>query len=231
MSGDARDRCEGSVQQDYILRMIQQLSGFVTGLLQLRRSGRTSEALHQIEDAYGRFTGLSATLVHAISEDDLIQLLRARGGVDPDRAWALAELMREEALVYDQLGNEGEATPRFLKSLRLYLEVLDVIEEMPGVLNVDGLEEVAERIADLELTPTTRLKLVDYYTGTARFDRAENIVLWNVEASAESPAAANEAIAFYDGLLRYADVDLEEGGLSREEVEDGLARMQTLLRS
>jgi len=209
--------------------MIQQLSGFVTSLLHMRQSGRTTEAIQQIEDAYGRFTGLSATLVHAISEDDLIQLLRARGGIDPDRAWALAELMREEALAYDELGNEAEATPRFLKSLRLYLEVLDVIEELTGLLNVDGLEEVAERVADFDLPPTTRLKLVEYYTGTVRFDRAENIVLWWVESSGESREAVEDAVAFYDDLRRKPDAELEQGGLPREEVEQGLARMLAIL--
>src|SRR5829696_5501408 len=216
------------MQQDYILRMIQQLSGFVTGLLQLRKSGRSTEALHQIEDAYGRFTGLSATLIHAISEDDLIQLLRARGGINPDRAWAMAELMREEALTYDELGNEAEATPRFLKSLRLYLEVLDVIEEMPGVLNVDGLEEVAERVSDLELTASTRSRLIKYYVDTRRFDRAENIVLWNLESAGESAKAINEGVAFYDELQGLADRDLEEGGLSRDEVDQGLERLLDL---
>ena len=216
------------MQQDYILRMIQQLSGFVTGLLQLRKSGRSTEALHQIENAYGRFTGLSATLIHAISEDDLIQLLRARGGIDPDRAWARAELMREEALTYDELGQEAEATPRFLKSLRLYLEVLDVIEEMPGVLNVDGLEEVAERVSDLELTASTRSRLVQYYVDTRRFDRAENIVLWNLEAAGESAKAINEGVAFYDELQGLADRDLEEGGLSRDEVDQGIERLLDL---
>jgi hypothetical protein len=204
------------------------LSGFVTGLLQLRKSGRSTEALHQIENAYGRFTGLSATLIHAISEDDLIQLLRARGGIDPDRAWALAELMREEALTYDELGQEAEATPRFLKSLRLYLEVLDVIEEMPGVLNVNGLEEVAEHVSDLELTASTRSGLVKYYVDTRRFDRAENIVLWNLETAGESAEAVNEGVVFYDELQRLTDRDLEGGGLSRDEVDQGLERLLEL---
>jgi hypothetical protein len=200
----------------------------VTGLLQLRKSGRSTEALHQIENAYGRFTGLSATLIHAISEDDLIQLLRARGGIDPDRAWALAELMREEALTYDELGQEAEATPRFLKSLRLYLEVLDVIEEMPGVLNVNGLEEVAEHVSDLELTASTRSGLVKYYVDTRRFDRAENIVLWNLETAGESAEAVNEGVVFYDELQRLTDRDLEGGGLSRDEVDQGLERLLEL---
>jgi tetratricopeptide (TPR) repeat protein len=217
------------VQQDYILRMIQQLSGFVSGLLLLRRSGKPSEAIQQIEDAYGRFTGLSATLVHALSEDDLIQLLRARGAVDPDRCWALAELMREEGLAWDELGNETEAVPRFLKSLRLYLEVLDIIEEMPGVLNVEGLEDMAERVSDYELNPPTRRKLVDYYTDTGRLDRAENIVLWSVDSDLATRETFANAAEFYERLTRMSDADLEKGGLSRDEAVDGLNRMVLLL--
>lgn len=213
------------MQQDYILRMIQQLSGFVRALLLLRQSGRPAEAIQQIEDAYGRFSGLSATLIHAISEDDLVQILRARGGIDPDRCWALAELMREEALAYEELGKESEAVPRFLKSLRLYLEVIDVIEEMPGALSVDGLEEVAERVSDYELNPPTRRKLVEYYTDTGRFDRAENLVLWSMDSAYATRATIADAVAFYDRLTRIADAELERGGLSRDEVAQGLERM------
>lgn len=217
------------MQQDYILRMIQQLSGFVSGMLLLRRSGKPAEAIHQIEDAYGRFTGLSATLVHAISEDDLVQLLRARGGIDPDRCWALAELMREEGLAYDELGNDAESAPRFLKSLRLYLEVLDVIEEMPGVLNVEGLEDVAERVSDYELNPPTRRKLVDYFTDTGRLDQAENLVLWSVESEFATRETYANAVEFYERLLRMSVEEIETGGLSREEAAHGLESMLLLL--
>jgi hypothetical protein len=217
------------VQQDYLLRMIQELGSFVKGVLQLRRGGRNEQAIVQIQDAIGRFSGLSATLVHAISEDDLIQLLRSRGGVDPDRAWALAELLREEALAYDTLGNRAEATPRFLKSLRLYLEVLDSIEEMPDLLNVDGLEEVIEHVADLAMTPTTRRRVVGYLVDTHRYDRAENIVLWSIDDDAVTVEATEDAVGFYDGLLQIPAAELETGGLPREEVELGLANAEALL--
>jgi len=211
------------VHQDYILRMIQQLSGFVAAVLQLRQSGRSAEAITQIEDAYGRYSGLSATLVHAISEDDLVQLLRARGGLDPDRCWALAELLREEALAYDDLGQERESSPRFLKSLRLYLEVLEEVDDLPDVLDVTGLEEVIERVSDFDLQPPTRRKLVDFFERTGRLDRAENIVLWSLDAPIANDETVADAIAFYERLHLLPDDRLEAGGFSRDEVEQGLA--------
>ena len=209
--------------------MIQQLSGFISGVMQLRKGGKATESIEMIQDAIGRFSGLSATLVHAISEDDLVQLLRARGGVDPDRAWALAELLREEALAYDELGDHAEARPRYMKSLRLYLEVLDVMEEMPNVLNVDGLEEVVDKVSDLELLRPTRLRLVEYFVSTGRFDRGENVVLWSVDSPEASRTTVEDAIGFYDQLLRKPEIDLAEGGLPKEEIQQGLERMLALL--
>src|SRR5690348_11355636 len=44
------------VQQDYLLRMIQELGGFVKGLLALRAGGRAEQAIIQIDDAIGRFS-------------------------------------------------------------------------------------------------------------------------------------------------------------------------------
>ena len=210
------------MHQDYILRMIQQLSGFVAAVLQLRQSGRSMEAIEQIEDAYGRFSGLSATLVHAISEDDLVKLLRARGGLDPDRCWALAELLREEALAYDDLGQGGESAPRFLKSLRLYLEVLEEVDDLPDVVDVTGLEEVIDRVADFDLLPETRRRLVDFFERTGRFDRAENVVVWSLDAPDSTGETVDDAIAFYERLRLLPDEQLVVGGLSREEVESGL---------
>lgn len=217
------------MQQDYILRMIQQLGTFVTGIMNLRKSGRAAEALIAIEQSYGRFSGLNATLIHAISEEDLIQLLRARGGIDPDRGWALAELLREEALSYEALGQVDEATPRFLKSMRLYLEVLDAVEELRTPVNVSGLEEVIDHVADMTLSEPTRRKLVEHFVDSARYDRAENVVLWSVEVEPVTRETLVDARDFYDRLSRVPDRELELGGLSRDEVMDGSARIAALL--
>ena len=211
--------------------MIQQLGGFISGVMQLRRGGKSEEAILQIQDAIGRFSGLSGTLVHAISEDDLIELLRARGGIDPDRAWALAELLREEALAFDELDQHDEAAPRYLKSLRLYLEVFDVMEDMPDILKVDGLEEVIEKISGYDLSRPTRLRLIAYFVDTQRFDRGENVVLWSVESAPESRMTIKDAIDFYETLIRLPERDLEFGGLPVEEVRHGLQSMLDLMNN
>ena len=203
--------------------MIGQLSSFVAGLKRLRENKQWEEVHVQIGEGIGRFAGLNASLVHAISEDDLIQLLSTRGGIDLDRWWALAELLREEGLALDEQGDAAGADRALSKSLRLYLEVLAEAEEVPSYLNVTDLEDVIGRTMDRDLARSTRLALVEYLVTTGRYDTAENVVLWAIEGS--DPQAGNDARVFYDGLRRKSDDELASGGLSREEIEAGLAAL------
>jgi hypothetical protein len=51
------------MHQDYVLRMIQQMGLFTTYLLKRRKEGDDAGALVEIQEAYGRMTGLAASLV------------------------------------------------------------------------------------------------------------------------------------------------------------------------
>ena len=67
------------MHQDYVLRMIQQMGLFVTHLLKKRREGDDEGALIEIQEAYGRMTGLHASLVYGLSEDDVVNMLTVQG--------------------------------------------------------------------------------------------------------------------------------------------------------
>jgi tetratricopeptide (TPR) repeat protein len=213
------------VQQDWLLRMIAQLSTFVMGIKRMREQKQWEEVHEQIGDGIGRFVGLNASLVHAISEDDLIQLLSTRGGVDLDRWWALAELLREEGLALEEQGDTAGAERAFAKSLRLYLEVLHEAEEVPTYLNVTDLEAVITRMLDRDLSRSTRLALIEYLVDTGRYDQAENVALWALDGP--DARALDDARAFYESLRAKSDAELEAGGLSREEIALGLDALTT----
>lgn len=84
------------MHQDYVLRMIQQMGLFVTHLLKRRKAGDDEGALIEIREAYGRMTGLHASLVYGLSEDDVVTMLIVQGAVHPERFVSLAVLLREE---------------------------------------------------------------------------------------------------------------------------------------
>ena len=207
------------MHQDYILRMIQQMGLFVTGILQRRKDGNDEQALIEIEEAYGRMTGLHASMVHGLSEDDLVNMMTAQGSIHPERFVAMAILLHEEGDIYSDHKDVPQALPRMQKALRLYLEAW----ERSDVLRhetIPGLDQTIGWMAGYPVTAETRLLLLEYLEEKGRFDEAENLVLDWVDG--ESDESFDYASEFYTRLLELPDAELIVGGLTRDEVRAGL---------
>lgn len=213
------------MHQDYLMRMVQQFSGFLVRVLRLREEGKSEEALVLLDDAYGRLAGLPGSLVHALSEDDLMTLLRAQGRLDPERCLGLAELLREEGHTYDDLGRDDESLPRYLKALRLYLEIITEDEQLAEG-RVPGLDDVIDQLAGFDLPTASAERLVNFLEESGRFDQVENLLLHRVDAAPDETGERDTAIRFYRRLLTRPDAELIVGGLTRDEVEDGLQRLE-----
>jgi tetratricopeptide (TPR) repeat protein len=207
------------MHQDYILRMIQQMGLFVTGILQRRKDGDDGQALVEIEEAYGRMTGLHASLVHGLSEDDLVSMMTAQGSIHPERFVAMAILLHEEGDIYSDHEDIAQALPRMQKALRLYLEAWERSDALRHE-TIPGLDQTITWMAGYPVTPDTRLLLLDYLEEKGRFDEAENLILDWIEG--ESDEAFDYAEAFYQRLLELSDAELIVGGLTRDEVRAGL---------
>lgn len=211
------------MHQDYVLRMIQQMGLFVTHLLKRRKAGDDEGALIEIREAYGRMTGLHASLVYGLSEDDVVTMLIVQGAVHPERFVSLAILLREGGDIYSSRGELADALPRMQKALRLYLEAWDRSDAL-RIETIPGLDATIGWMEGYPVTPETRTLLLSYLEEKGRFDEAENYLLdWVDGGSAE---AIDHATAFYQRLLALSDAELIVGGLTRNEVETALGDLE-----
>ncbi|MFL5697429.1 MAG: DUF6483 family protein, partial [Ktedonobacteraceae bacterium] len=83
-----------------------------------------------------------------------------------------------------------------------------------------------------ELPLKTKIKIFRYFEKMGSYARAEDVLFEMVEGEEkEKEPADNEVIeqgiAFYNRLLKKSDTDLKAGNLSREEVEEGLAQLES----
>lgn len=207
------------MHQDYVLRMIQQMGLFVTHLLKKRKAGDDEGALEEIQEAYGRMTGLHASLVYGLSEDDVVNMLTAQGAIHPERFVALGILLREEGDIYSSHGDIDDALPRMQKSLRLYLEAWERSDAL-RYETIPGLDATITWMEGYPVSAATRLLLMDYLEEKGRFDEAENYVLEWIET--DSDDALDYASDFYQRLLALSDAELIVGGLTRDEVQSAL---------
>ncbi len=207
-------------QRDYMMRMIQQMTEAIAAVIGLRQRKEHQEALEAIDELLDRKLRLKASLVHALSEEDLIAMLTTSGVPDTVSLEAIARLLREAGDIHDERGEESAALARWIKALGLNLR-LSSIGADPVIADPD--EEAAlllDKLAAYELPGRMKRLLVSWHERNGRFDQAEN---WLHELLEDGEAEHDEAAAFYNRLLLASDDELAAGGLPRQEVESGLA--------
>ena len=211
-----------SFQQDYLLRMIQDISAFMTRIVRLRREQKTDEALLLLADETTKLSGIPPSLVYALSDDDLIETLQARGAIEAERCYALGELFREEGAIYAERGEAGEALLRLSKAARLYGEALSRAEGKDATHSVDGLRATLGLVHAADLPVATVDLLIEELLDRGAFDLVDNLLFELLEEAPDEDLTAL-AVEAYRIILTAPDDDLARVGLARDEIEATLS--------
>lgn len=215
-------------QKDYILRLIEEFVQILAQVTGLRRTGRLEAALDLLDRSAARFAGLSLRQLDTLPWDSLRVLLTVGGSLDVQRSVFLAELRRLEGDIREERTGAGAGLSSSVLALRLYMEVvasrgLQALEERR-----EQALELADRLRSQPLDPDVRLALWRFELAAGRFGRAEDALFTVLDERPGDPAVIDEGLAAYDALLDRDDEELEAGGLPRDEVLDGLARLGEL---
>ncbi len=167
------------IREDYIMRMIEQLVKVLAKILSNKESENYQEAINNIESAFNNILGLDYNLISALSDKDIISLLK----ISKDNASLeikciiIAKLLKEKAEINNLINNENlNLVYDYQKALSLFLE---------GILNnknVDidlrsyhvDVEEIMIKINDTEISEDTRFKLSKFYELIDENGKAEN---------------------------------------------------------
>jgi tetratricopeptide (TPR) repeat protein len=216
-----------SFQQDYLLRMIQDLNAFMTRVIRLRREAKPEEALALLTEESSRVAGLPPSLVYAISDDDLVSTLTARGALEPERCFSIGELFREEGLVYEEMGQEDEASIRLAKATRMYVEALRLAPPDHPNIDLAGLRETLAHMHASHLSESTLDLLLGVLIERTAYDLADNVIFELLEIEDDTGRNANRAEETYRAILAGSDYNLARAGLERSEIEEALAALDT----
>jgi hypothetical protein len=111
------------LQRDYLLRMIEEASYVLARLMGLRTGGRYEEAFELINQTLRNFFKFKRELLHHTQPEDLPELLVRDYGLNDDQLSILADLLREEAELWNQKG-EWE---KMIASLKRALAILEFL--------------------------------------------------------------------------------------------------------
>lgn len=221
------------MNKDYILRMAERFGRMLAIILHLRQSNKHEEALISIDDIYLQTTGFTASFVNSASEEMLLQMISPLGVLNVQKCVWIALLLKEEGDIYVEMGNEDESYYRYLKSLHFFLATTKQGDEVKDIDIDSAIEYNLAALEAYEVPQKTKLALFSYFAAMGNFGRAKNMLFEVIETeeteeAAEGPVEVGiveRGRAFYKELESKSEADLEAGGMSRREVEEGLAEL------
>jgi hypothetical protein len=209
-----------SYSQDYIKRMLEQLGEIWAEVVAHLTRGDDAAALERIDEAYRDLVHLDRDLVHKTSEDFLILAVTVGKVGDIDRSIALCDLLRLEAQVHDRAGDDALREMCLLKALNVLLEAALRLSHGTSQVHIERIDALLAEARAFDLNVPTLWRIFTYHEMRGRFDRAEDALYELIDLDADT--FVTQAHEFYARLSALPDHDLERGGLSRAEVEEGM---------
>jgi tetratricopeptide (TPR) repeat protein len=218
-------------ERDYIMRMITSFTAVVARLMGLRKEMKHEEVFVVVNETLEKYFRMNSKMIQALSDMDLLNLLKNNDELDNEKAITIAYLLKAEGESYEAIGSNDESYKRYLTSLTLYLAAVEN-DAYVDVINFHfEIDDLLERLQIYELPTLYKQQLFDYFIKTEQYDSAENMLFELIEGD---PTSGNEAsldiskkgLRFYEHLLLMEDAELLAGGLPRNEVVEGLAQFK-----
>lgn len=225
-------------RNDYVMRMVEQFTNALGALLRLKKQLKPQEAMNFLGETYKRLFGLHPNVAKALSERDLVELLRREGEATREKLLILGKLLQEEADLSDMLDRHSESHRLRLKSLHVMLSAASE-PQTEQWLDVPGeVDRLLEQLEGYTLPMTTKQLLWTYYGTANAFAKAEDVLFELLEqfkdrdeGSREAYGALlEEAVAYYEQLLTLDSETLEAGRLPMDEVQESLDEIKEQLR-
>lgn len=152
------------MKKDLILRMIEQLGGVITRIMNLNRSGDHEGAQAHLEQTFRLAVGFDRGFIEKASPESLVSLLIAD---KPHSVWMepaciLVRLLHEQSLVYRADGRQEAADDADLKALYLLFVVQKKAEGHALLEITPGIPELVRNVPLNKLPPMMRQAIGQY---------------------------------------------------------------------
>jgi len=214
------------IEKDYIMRLIQQLVAFLSKILFNKSIKQYEQAFLHIDEALQHLLGLSLDDALTMDRSELERRLQGSEGEFAEKCYVLAELLREDGEVAELSGRPVfMVLQSFERALSLYLTAARSDTRFNDTEQQQKIHRLAGRLnEDAHFNADSSEVFFDYYFWNSEYARAENVLFRLLQEGHKELLVKGRA--FYTELAETAPQQLQAGGLSREEVDEGLMSLQ-----
>jgi len=209
-----------SQPEDYIVRLVRQLSQALARILFQKDSKQYQDALEEIQRTGKLFFGLDLSAIHTITYEELQEALRVKNAQDAEHVSLMAELLRHQGDCFAFERHPEMARRSYTLALDLYL---DLFASDQGAQLADltaRIDYLLEYLDPLALDAETQRTLFRYLDAVGHYADAEDL-LFLLADQHPTPALFAEGVAFFERLLRKSHRYLKAGNLPYKEVKEG----------
>lgn len=219
------------IRNDYIMRMIEQLSIAIANIAGLKLNKRYEEGLQRANEAFKDIFGLSSDTIDSLDYKSLMYLIGFNDVSGRSKCLIVAQLLKEKADVYEALRKYDESYNCQLKSMNILIEVFFADKDLMSQEDIHKIDEIYNKINNYEIPRDSLFLLFKFFEVTGRYAKAEDTFFEILGDHSDDKKVVDEGIAFYHRLKEKDDAELIKGNLPLNEVMEGLDKLTIVARS
>lgn len=108
------------MENEKVLKLIDDVSEVLSILIELKRNGRFREALEKIDETILKYFNFNAEFLYSVSEEFLINALKEEKGLSASELSTLAEILTEKGDVLLEQNNLKDSQQVLKNTLKIY---------------------------------------------------------------------------------------------------------------
>jgi tetratricopeptide (TPR) repeat protein len=207
---------------DYLIRQINLALAALASIIGLKTAGLYQNALFEIDQFLEQLLGLRSYMIKDLSDEAILTLISVPEGLDTDRLFIIAELIKAEGDIYAAQNYVADSQLDYLRSLNFFIEVVLNGGAISFPQPHDKIENLVKVLDFSKLPQETIYDLFQYYEHVGNYIKAEEALNQLTKLSGSDESILQEHTEFYVRLQSISDKELAKAGLSRAQVEDRL---------
>jgi hypothetical protein len=216
------------LESDYLMRLVEQLAKALSKILFLKEEKKYDDALEEIRQAGKLLIGVDLNMLNYISDADLLALFKPDELMNSGKFIVLAELLNKEGEINSETGKVNESFRCFIKALVLYCEAIKFKDVLKPEDYFEKIDKVILHLSDYDLSWNAKNSLINYYEISGKYSKAEDLIFELAEGG--DAQILSSGLSFYNRLLLKTDEEIEKGNLSREEIENAINELKSLIK-
>jgi Family of unknown function (DUF6483) len=215
-------------RDDYVRRLIAEMGRAWARIVALIRSRQLPAARTAVEQTLPQLLGLSVEAARTLAPHELVARLMIGESAPEgrDKCVALAALLKALGEISSAVGDADAGAEDYRQALDVLLLVLVHTPDYTPPDYAPTVAGLVEALAMYDLPLATNQLLLHYYEQIGAYARVEDVLFEMLDSTPGDAELLATSRAVFTRLLQHSDKRLAAGGLTRREVEAGLAELE-----